>query len=76
MKDYKTMSTPMITGSKLSKDDESMEEDQKLYKSMIGRLLYVTISRPNVMQEARVVAGFNLHQRKLMYRQLRDFSGI
>ena len=27
MEDYKPVSTPMITRSKLSKDDESMEED-------------------------------------------------
>ena len=40
----------MTIGCKLSKDDESKEVDQKLYRSMIGSLLYVTTSRPDVMQ--------------------------
>ena len=32
MQDCKPVSTPMITGCKLSKDDESKEVDQKLYR--------------------------------------------
>ena len=54
----KPVSTPMITGCKLSKDDESKEVDQKLYRSMIGSLLYVTTSRPDVMQAVGLVARF------------------
>ena len=42
IEDCKPVSTPMIIGCKLSKDDESKEVDQKLYRSMIGNLLYVT----------------------------------
>ena len=49
MEDCKPVSTPMITDCKLSKDDESKEVDQRLYRSMIGSLLYVTASRPDVM---------------------------
>ena len=48
----------MITGCKLSKDDESKEVDQRLYRSMIGSLLYVTASRPYVMQVVGQVARF------------------
>ena len=58
MEDCKPVSTPMITGCKLSNDDESKEVDQKLYRSMIGSLLYVTTSRPDVMQAVRLVARF------------------
>jgi hypothetical protein len=35
-----------------------MEEDKKLYKSMIGNLLYVKTSRLDVMQEVGIVARF------------------
>lgn len=42
MEDFKPVSTPMITGCKLNKDDESKEVYQRLYRSMIGSLLYVT----------------------------------
>ena len=48
----------MITGCKLSKDDESKEVDQRLYRLMIGSLLYVTASRPDVMQAVGQVARF------------------
>lgn len=58
MEDCKLVSTPMVTCCKLSKDDASNEVDQKLYRSMIGSLLYVTTSRPNVMQVVEVVSIF------------------
>ena len=45
MEDCKLVSTPMITSCKLSKDDESKEVDQRIYRSMIGSLLYVTSPR-------------------------------
>jgi hypothetical protein len=58
MEDCKPVSTPMVTGCKLRKDDESKEADQRLYRSMIGNLLYVTTSRPDVMQVVGQVARF------------------
>ena len=48
MEDCKPMSTPMAIGCKLSKEYES-KMDKKLYRSMIDKLLYVTVSRPDVM---------------------------
>jgi hypothetical protein len=48
----------MVTSCKLSKDDESKEVDQRLYRSMIGILLYVTASRPDVMPAVEQVAIF------------------
>jgi hypothetical protein len=50
MEDCKPVITPMKTSCKLSKDDDSKSIDQRQYKSMIGSLLYVTTSRPDVMQ--------------------------
>jgi hypothetical protein len=50
MEDCKPVITPMQTSCKLSKDDDSKSTDQRKYRSMIGNLLYVTESRPDVMQ--------------------------
>jgi transposase InsO family protein len=50
MEDCKPVITPMQTSCKLSKDDDSKSTDQRQYRSMIGSLLYVTTSRPDVMQ--------------------------
>ena len=58
--DCKLVSTPMTMGCKLSKEDESKDVDQKSYRSMIGSILYVTVSRPNVKQVVGMVARFQL----------------
>ena len=58
MEDWKPGITPMKTSCKLSKDDDSKSTDQRQYRSMIGSLLYVTTSRPNVMQVVGQVAWF------------------
>jgi Fe-S oxidoreductase len=50
MEDCKPVSTPMQTSCKLRKDNDSKEADRRIYRSMIGRLLYVTTSRLDVMQ--------------------------
>jgi hypothetical protein len=58
MEDCKLVITPMQTSCKLSKDDDSKSTDQRQYRSMIGNLLYVTTSRPDVMQAVGQVARF------------------
>jgi hypothetical protein len=49
MEDCKPVITLMQTSCKLRKYDDSKSTDQRKYKSMIGSLLYVTASRPDVM---------------------------
>jgi hypothetical protein len=58
MEDSSTVSTPMVVGCKLSKDDISPDVDQRIYRSMIGSLLYITASRPNIMQADGMVGPF------------------
>jgi hypothetical protein len=56
MEDCKPIITPMQINCKLSKDDDSKSTDHRKYRSMIGSLLYVTTSRPDVMQAVGQVA--------------------
>jgi hypothetical protein len=49
MEDAKTMSTPMGTNGSLNSDASGNMVDQKMYRSMIGSLLYVIASRPDAM---------------------------
>eukprot|EP00253_Pinus_taeda_P026093 PITA_26093 len=58
MEKCKPVSTPMVTSCKLSIDDISKDADQRMYRSMIGNLLYVTSSRPDVMRAVGQVAHF------------------
>ena len=58
MEDSKLVSTPMVTGSKWRKDVEWLEVDYTMYRSMIGILLYVTATRPDVIQAVGLVSIF------------------
>ncbi|GJU96147.1 putative ribonuclease H-like domain-containing protein [Tanacetum coccineum] len=45
----KTASTPIETQKPLTKDEEADDVDIHLYRSMIGSLMYLTASRPDIM---------------------------
>ncbi|GKF09390.1 ribonuclease H-like domain-containing protein, partial [Tanacetum coccineum] len=45
----KTASTPIETQKPLVKDEEASDVDIHLYRSMIGSLMYLTASRPDIM---------------------------
>ncbi|GJU45820.1 putative ribonuclease H-like domain-containing protein [Tanacetum coccineum] len=47
--DVKTTSAPMETQKSLLKDEDGEEVDVHLYRSMIGSLMYLTSSRPDIM---------------------------
>jgi hypothetical protein len=61
MQNYNPVSTPIVVGSKLMKDDESPLCDATLYRSMIGSLMYLTSTKPNIMFVVSIVARF-MHQ--------------
>jgi uncharacterized membrane protein YciS (DUF1049 family) len=58
IEDYKPVGTPMVTGCKLSKDDDSPDVDQSSYRSMIGILLYITTSCPDIMHVVGMVGRY------------------
>jgi hypothetical protein len=64
MIDSKAISTPMGTNGNLDSDASGNMMDQKLYQSMIGGLLYVTASRPDVMFSACMCARFEASPRE------------
>ena len=49
MEDYKSVTTPMVIGCKLSMDDLSKDAYQRMYRYTIGSLLYVKASKLYVM---------------------------
>ena len=58
MEDSSPVNTTMVVGSKLGKDDPSPDVDQRTHRSMIGSLLYITTSCPNIMQAVGMVGRF------------------
>jgi hypothetical protein len=65
--EYSTpVSTPMVVGCKLSKDDISLDVDQRAYRSMIGSLLYIATSRPDIMQVVGMVDCYQSSPKKVI----------
>nr|GFA44299.1 hypothetical protein [Tanacetum cinerariifolium] len=56
----KTTSTPIETNKALLKDEEAEDVDIHLYRSMIGSLMYLTASRPNIMFAVCACARFQV----------------
>ncbi|GJS47096.1 putative ribonuclease H-like domain-containing protein [Tanacetum coccineum] len=77
--DVKTASTPMETHKPLLKDADGEDVDEHLYRSMIGSLMYLTSSRPDIMFAVCACARFqvnpkisHLHAVKRIFRYLKD----
>ncbi|GJZ52784.1 putative ribonuclease H-like domain-containing protein, partial [Tanacetum coccineum] len=52
--------TPMETKVPLTKDEEAIDVDVHLYRSMIGSLMYLTASRPDIMYAVCVISRFQV----------------
>ncbi|GKA42069.1 putative ribonuclease H-like domain-containing protein [Tanacetum coccineum] len=55
--DVKTARTPMETQKALLKDVDGKDVDEHLYRSLIGSLMYLTSSRPDIMFEKQTVVA-------------------
>jgi hypothetical protein len=79
MEDSKPLGTPMVTRCKLRKNDDSPNVDQRSYRSMIGSLLYITTSHPDIMHVVGMVGRFqssprqsHLQATKRIFRYLKE----
>ncbi|GJU42150.1 ribonuclease H-like domain-containing protein [Tanacetum coccineum] len=77
--DVKTVSTPMETQKPLLKDKNGEEVDVYMYRSMIGSLMYLTSSRPDIMFAVCAYARYqvnpkvsHLHFVKRIFRYLKS----
>jgi hypothetical protein len=78
MEDSKAMTTPMSTTTTLDADEEGEHVDQKEYRSIIGSLLYLTATRPDIQFSVCLCARFQASPRtphrqavKRIFRYLR-----
>ncbi|GKA81652.1 uncharacterized mitochondrial protein-like protein [Tanacetum coccineum] len=76
--EVKTTSTPMETQNPLLKDENGKEVDVHMYRSMIGSLMYLTSSRPDIMFAVCACARYqvnpkvsHLHAVKRIFRYLK-----
>nr|GEU80245.1 hypothetical protein [Tanacetum cinerariifolium] len=75
----KTASTPIETQKPLLKDEDGKEVDVHMYSSMIGSLMYLTYSRPNIMFAVCACARYQVNLKVLhlhaVKRIFRDYAG-
>ena len=64
MDGVKSNKTPMSTTTKLNKDENGQPVDEKWFRGMIGFLLYLTASRPDIMFATCLCARFQSSPRE------------
>jgi len=64
MDDCKLIKTPIPTNGHLDLDEGCKSVDQTLYRSMIGSLLYLTASRPDIMFSVCMCARFQAYSKE------------
>ena len=58
MESSKALSTPISPTCRLDKDEKGTNIDQTLYRGIIGSLLYLTASRPDILFSVCMCARF------------------
>ncbi len=58
MAELKPVSTPMSSAASLGPDEDGDVVDQREYRSMIGSLLYLTATRPDIQFAVCMLSGF------------------
>lgn len=61
----------MVTGCSLSSNDESPIVNQPTYRSMIGSILYLTGTRPNIMHAVEIVGRFQANPKESHLRAVK-----
>ena len=64
MANTKPIKTPMPTNGHLDLDKDGKDVDQKVYRSMIGSLLYLCASRPDIMLSVCMCARFQANPKE------------
>jgi hypothetical protein len=70
-KDAKPIKTPMGTNGHLDLDTGGKSVDQKVYRSMIGSLLYLSASRPDIMLSLCMCARFQADPKEVHLRAVK-----
>jgi hypothetical protein len=61
MGELKPVSTLMSTVTVMDPDENGKAVDQREYRSMIGSLLYLTVTRPNIQFDVCLCVRFPMH---------------
>lgn len=75
----KVVATPLVPNEKLRKEDGTKSADASTYRSLIGSLLYLTATRPDIMYATSLLSRFMTSPSQVHYgsakRLLRYLQG-
>lgn len=58
MESCNAVKNPIVPGTKLSKDEGGARIDETLFKQMVGSLMYLTVTRPELMNSVSLLSRF------------------
>jgi hypothetical protein len=58
MENSNSVKNPIVPGTKLSKDEGGNKVDATLFKQMVGSLMYLTITRPDLMYGVSLISRY------------------
>jgi len=80
MSECKPVASPMTANEKLLQDDGAAKIDSKYFRSLVGSLIYLTNSRPDILYSVSIISRFMKNPNKLHLaaakRILRYLQGI
>ncbi|GJY61508.1 putative ribonuclease H-like domain-containing protein [Tanacetum coccineum] len=71
----RTATTPIESNKPLVKDEDGVDVDVHVYRSMIGSLMYLTASRPNIMFAVCACARFQVTPKASHLNAVKGFLG-
>eukprot|EP00253_Pinus_taeda_P025562 PITA_25562 len=71
MQESKATITPTIMGLKLSKEDNNKDFDPSLYKSIVGSLMYLIATRPDIMHVVSLISRFMDRPKEAHWQMIR-----
>ena len=63
----KPVSTPMSSNEKLQQEDAAEKADAKTYLSLVGSLIYLTNTRPDIVHSVSLISRLMNQPSKLHY---------
>ena len=65
MAESNPVSNSIVPGTKLNRDDQGVQVDESYYKQVVGSLMYLTTTRPNMMLSVSLISRFMSRPTKL-----------
>lgn len=71
MQNFNHVGNPMVPGQKIGRDEAGVKVDPTLYKQMVGSLMYLTATRPDLMFVVSLISRFMSNPTQLHFAAIK-----